>query len=176
MDNFIWPCNFSSTLITENTIFPNFYNLSVCIEPIQAKSNINLGFRKIKYFVDNCLHNGIFISQTNELKKIIENTENSKIIFPSEPYDFTVGTVLLYKFSIITNKYFNIEYLSISSTIGENIQYTVLDTSELNHNEDNWWNKDSPSTELNNRISWEDLNLKDTNQFSPTVIKGGLEK
>lgn len=178
MNSFIWPSNFTSTLVTENTIFPNLYNLSICIEPIETKYNINLGIKKIKYFIENSLDNNIFINLSNPILSSLDKIKNTKIIFPNEPYDFTVGSLLFLKFVTISKKYFDINYLTLSSTIGDNIQYTIFnsDTYDSDSFDNYWWKIDSPFAELNNKISWEDLDIRDNNQFSPRIINGGLRK
>lgn len=178
MNNFVWPTHFACTQITNQTVFPNSYSLSICIEPISTKSNVNLGFKKLRYFVENHLHNSVFIYENSPIVDSILQLENSKVLFPVEPFDFSVASVLFCKIISITSKYFDIDYLTLDSVTGDHVQYTLSDPADagLDLDGNNWWNTDSPCTDNTSVISWEELNLKNHSSFSPIVIKGGLDK
>lgn len=178
MNHFIWPTQFACTVITENIILPNSYSLNVGVDPTTTRGNVNLGFKKLRYFIENQLHNSIFVYKDNNLVRNIINIENNKVIFPEEPHDFLVGTVLFVKLSAITNKYFDIDYITIDSTTGDHIQFTITDPAEAGVDVDSerWWTQDSPYTGVNSNINWEELNLQDSGKFSPTIIEGGLTK
>lgn len=177
MNGFIWPAHFACTVITENIILPSSYTVNVQIEP-SGKNNGNLGFKKIRSFVENQLHNSIFVSKDNQLAAAIIDSKNNKVLFPSDPYDFIVGSVLLAKFETISEKYFDIGYITIESTIGDHVQYTITDPTDAGFeiSEKLWWGIDSPYTGVNTNINWDDFNLNDGATFSPKIIEGGLTK
>lgn len=178
MNGFIWPAHFACTVITENIILPSSYTVNVHIEPTGGKNNGNIGFRKIRAFVEHQLHNSIFVSKNNHLAVSLLETKNNKVLFPSDPYDFTVGSVLMAKFETITAKYFEIGYITIESTIGDHVQYTITDPSDANleTTDQFWWGIDTPYTGSNLNVSWEDFHLSESSSFSPRIIDGGLTK
>lgn len=176
MTQFIWPAQFACTLITENAVLPNSYSISISIEPIDKQANIALGFRKLRHFVENHLHNSIFICKDNPLAAALENVENNRVIFPSEPYDYCVGSILYTKFLTICDKYFDIEFITIDSAVGDHVQYTIIDPDEcgLDLEGEHWWNSDTADTGTGNTMSWKELNIKEGSSFEPTIIQGGL--
>jgi hypothetical protein len=174
LEPYIWPATFACTLVTGNLIIPNQYSINVSIEPV-APTEIAMGFRKLRTFVDSMLHNSIVIFSENELTTSFKNLDTTVVYFPTEPYDYFVGCVLLRKFQIITEKYFEIGLITIDSAIGDHIQYCIRDPEEtgLELIGDHWWNKDSLDTGSDSNITWNDLDLNDGPKFEPRIIKGG---
>jgi len=171
---FIWPAGFACTLITENIIVPNSYAISVHIEP-NGQSNIGLGFRKLRYFIEHYLQNSILISKDHPLVPVLKSMDTNLVIFPVDPYDFYVGGILLSKFANITQKYFDIDCITLDSGVGDHIQYCIEEPEDcgLELKGDHWWNMDSTSTGSQDEDSWEGLNLDDGPKFEPRIIKGG---
>ena len=176
-EQYVWPTSFVCTLITDKIILPNQYSINVGIEPVNP-SDVNLGFRRLKAFVDNFLHNSIFISQDHLLLKPLETVSTNIVVFPTEPYDYFAGTVLFRKFESITANYFDIGFITIDSAIGDHIQYCIKssDESELDLTGEHWWNMDNIDTGIGNKLSWTDLDIHDSPKFEPKVIKGGLSE
>lgn len=144
--------------------------------PIDAvPGSITAGFNKLRYFVDNHLHNSIFISKTNPLVEPLSKLKNNLVVLPTEPYDLYVGHVLYTKFLSITEKNFHIDMISIDSVIGDNICYNILDTDGcgLDLEGDHWWNSDNTWTGSGPVESWGDIGLSNSPKFEPKIIKGG---
>jgi len=176
---FIWPTSFVCTLITEQLILPTSYNISISIDPSsQSQFNINTGFRKLRSFVDLRLQNSVFICKTSPLLTAIEGIGNNQVIFPTEPYDYFVGCVLYNKFIAITEQYFQIEFISIDSVVGDNVQYTIGDPEEsgLDLDGDVWWNRDTLDTGIGDDFLWDDLDIGVSTKFEPRIIQGGLSE
>lgn len=172
---FIWPTEFVCTIITENIIIPNSYSINISIVPVNNSGNLNVGFKKLRHFVESYLHNSVFISKDNPLVEPLSNTETNLVLFPTEPYDFFVGSVLYSKFLSISEKYFHIDLLMIDSAIGDHVKYSIMDPEEcgLDLSGDHWWNMDSTNTGIPRDSSWGELDLKDFPRFEPRIIKGG---
>lgn len=172
---FSWPTSFACTLITEKLIVPNSYNINLSIEPINSSTGFSAGFKKVRYFIENYLHNSVFIYQDSNLVKTLKDTESNIVLFPTHPYDYFVGSVLYRKFLSITEKYFHIDFISIDSAVGDRIQYSIMDPEDcgLDLNGEYWWNTDSTNTGLNPDAKWDDLNTDDLPKFEPRIIKGG---
>jgi hypothetical protein len=176
MDSFVWPSEFACTIVTENLILPNIYNVSVGLEPTTSNTDdINLGFKKLKYFINYCLQNSILVHQETDIAKSLVNLNNNLVFLPTDPYDYLIGSILYRKFSTIAEKCFDIVFLGIDSSVGDRVQYTITGNNEIDVdlNGNFWWNEDSVNTGRNNHPSWEELNLKESPKFSPIVIKGG---
>ena len=176
LEQFIWPTSFACTLVTEQVVIPNLYSLNISIEPLDnGQNNIPLGFKKIRHFVDNYLHNSIFIFKDHPLVSSFENIDTDVVLFPTDPYDYFVGSVLYSKFLSITSKFFHIDLITIDSSIGDNVQYCIRDPEEcgLDLSGENWWNMDTADTGRDNNASWGELALDSSPRFNPRIIKGG---
>jgi len=181
MTQFIWPTNFACTIITEQIVLPTIYNVSVSIDPMSPKvhSDINTGFKKLRSLVDIRFQNSIFLFQNSPMVETMANAVNNLVVFPTEPYDHFVGCVLYRKFLAITEKYFDIDFITIDSLVGDHVQYSIEHPEEsgLELAGDYWWNEDSLDTGSGNDISWDDLNIGVVGpKFEPRVIRGGLSE
>lgn len=179
LENFVWPSNFSCTIITENVIVPNYYSIKISIEPnAQIQNNIAIGFRKIKYFIENNLQNSVFINKNHPSVEMLKQFDTGAVYFPTEPYDFFVGSILYTKFVSITKKYFDINHITLDSLIGDNIQYSIHNSEDcgLDLTGEHWWNMDNINTGSDEQILWEELNIYDGPKFQPKIIKGGLSE
>jgi hypothetical protein len=177
LTQFNWPASFACTIINDNLILPTTYNISVSVDPIsQTQFDINTGFKKLRSFFDVRLQNSIFICKTNPLATALVGIGNNQVIFPTEPYDYFVGCVLYKKLLTITEQYFQIDFITIDSLVGDNVQYTIIDPEEsgLELEGDHWWNKDTLDTGVGDDIIWDDLDIGIGPKFSPRIIQGGL--
>jgi len=174
LEHYVWPTSFACTLVTDKIILPNSYTLTVGIDPVDP-ANLSLGFKKLKTFIDTFLHNSIFVHSENPVLALLDGLETNLVKFPTDPYDHFVGCVLFRKFQSITHKYFDIEFITIDSAIGNNIQYCIRDPEEtgIELSGEQWWNQDNIDTGLGLQISWMDLDLQDGPKFEPRIVKGG---
>ena len=179
LTQFIWPTSFVCTIVTENLVLPTSYTISVSVDPSSGSQlNINTGFRKLRSFVDIKLQNSVFISKDSKLHGPLTEIGNNRVLFPTEPYDFFVGCILYNKFLSITHEYFQIDFISIDSAIGDHVQYTIGDPAEsgLDLDGDFWWNKDTLDTGTGDDILWDDLDIGIATKFEPRIIQGGLSE
>jgi hypothetical protein len=179
IDQVVWPTEFGCTLVTDTLILPNFYNIAISVEPIDANAaNIGLGFRKLRHFVDEQLTNSIIVCQDSPIVDTLHSYDTNIILLPVEPYDFFVGAILYNKFLKITEKYFHISQLSIDSVVGDRVQYSIIDPEDcgLELKGEYWWNMDSVNTGTGDTQTWEELNISDGPRFEPRIIKGGLSE
>jgi len=174
LEPYIWPTSFACSLVTNNILLPNHYTITVGIHQVDPVC-FSLGFTRLKTFIDNFLHNSIFIFQSHELTELFLKLDTNVVKFPTEPYDHFVGCVLLRKFQSITYKYFEIEHITIDSAIGDNVQYCIRDPEEtgLELSGEQWWNNEHLDTGKGISVSWTDLDLQDGPKFEPRIVKGG---
>jgi len=176
ISQFVWPTGFSCTIVSENRIVPNSYSLTISIVPTDnSPGNISTGFRKIGYFVDTMLHNSVLICKDNPLLPSLTDITTNIVLLPTDPYDYFVGSVLYRKFLSITEKYFHIDVISVDSSLGDRINYSIMDPEEcgLDLQGDHWWNLDSTHTGRGPDIGWGDLEELTGPRFEPRIIKGG---
>lgn len=177
--SFVWPVEFGCTLIIEKLILPNFYNIRISVEPLaNGECNITSGFQKIRYFVDNYLHNSILISSENNFMTVLDQAETNLVVLPVEPYDYYVGCILYSKLASISEKYFDISQIIIDSLVGDKIQYNIQypEESGLDMQGEHWWNVDTAHTGGREQGSWDSLDLDDKPNFQPKIIRGGLSE
>ena len=175
---FVVSLDFSCSIINDKVVYPNLYTIKVGIDPLESGENIGLGLQRIKYLTHNYLQNSIFVWEEYEHLSNLKEFGNNLILFPAETYDFFIGAVLMVKFQTITSNYFDIQYLTIASMIGDNVQYNIVSPydSNLQLQGDYWWNQDNVYTGSNTKTTWNELNLTNESKFKPTIIKGGLSE
>ena len=176
---FVLPLDFGCTVLNDNQLLPNVYRISLGANPIEEQMEyLGLGFQKIKYMTEFLLEDSIILEKTSPLLETLDTLDNNLVCLPCEPYDVFVGSILMKKFQSITENYFDIQYMSISSLLGGNIQFNLLSPYEadLDLDGDHWWYLDTSHTGSKSSITWNDLNLTELPKFRPTVIKGGLSE
>lgn len=176
---FVWPIDFTCTIVNERSFIPNHYSLKLSIDPVLPIDNsIGLGFKRLRHLVDNYLNNSLVINKENPYYETIKTTDTSLVVLPCEPYDYYMGSILLNKFLSISEKYFDISQMTIDSAVGDRIQYTLWDPYDcgLDLGGEHWWNWDNLSTNSDTTITWKDVKLNSSQRFEPTVIKGGLSE
>lgn len=173
------PISFTCNIVTDNILVSNVYDLKIGIDPLpDGADNLGIGFQKIKFLFDAQLQNSVILDHSHPLVESLGTLENNLVLCPCEPYDFYVGSVLMAKLQAITEKYFEIQYVSIASLVGDNIQYNIIDPydSELELDGKHWWNSDDISTGATTVVTWDDLKLTENPVFNPKVIRGGLSE
>lgn len=176
---FVLPLDFGCTVLNDNQLLANVYRINLGANPIEEQiENLGLGFQKIKYLTEFLLNDSIILEKSSPLLETLDTLDNNLVCLPCEPYDVYVGSILMKKFQAITENYFDIQYLSISSMLGGNVQFNLLSPydSDLDIDGDHWWNSDSINTGSKSSITWNDLSLTEVPKFRPTVIKGGLSE
>ncbi len=176
---FVLPLDFGCTILNDNRLLSNVYHVKLGVDLVEEEGNsAGIGFQRIKYLTDYYLQNSIFLDQNTDLFKDLDKLDNNLVCFPCETYDAYIGSILMSKFQSITEKYFEVQYLSIASLIGDYVQYNLLSPYDLDLelDGDHWWNQDNVYTGSKKLITWEELNLTETPKFKPVVVKGGLSE
>jgi len=175
-DVFVWPAEFACTIIDENIILPNHYNLKIYIEPyIPITETFGIGFEKLKHVIFNVLSNSIIINQNNPISASLTSVANNVVHLPTEPYDYYLGTILFSKFVSVTEKYFDIYQITIDSAVGDRVQYSINEMHDFQEkfSGEHWWTQDNPDVTGKRKVNWEGLPIDDMPKFSPKIIKGG---
>jgi hypothetical protein len=176
LTTFVVPIDFACTIVNENLILSNVYQIKLAIDPNDSSDKIGIGFQRIRHLVDNCFQNSVLVNQSNKLAKEFSEIENNVVYLPCEPYDLYVGSIILSKLLAVTNEYFDIQYLTVASAVGDSVQYTVHSPFDcgLDIEGEHWWNSDTVSTGHKTVVTWDELNLIPAPAFQPTLVQGGL--
>jgi len=197
---FSWNTNFDATVLIDDVIYPNNYQVSISFIP--KSNNIktqNIGFERIKYLLNRLCENAVIFNPKDKTQKIWFTMPVNKILLPGSPYDQLLGVCLYRKIQSIAGEFFHFGHLSVDSKLGDRVKYTVdNDSFENKHlnvtewvdsNIDPWWNRNDTATFdqridantiWNGATTWKDLGYDTDNtkakSFKPTVIDGGREK
>jgi hypothetical protein len=180
-DSFTWPAHFSCVLILEDALFPVDYTLTVDMTPDVAQAtSTSIGLKKIKEFITRFVDNAIVISQYHSFLSQLQKLKTNTVELPQDPNDYLFASILFQKLNSIAYDYFSIKKITVDSSIGDHVQYTVNSSSNtykeiLDRNE--WWKQDNVKTNNYNQFpSWEDLNIMVSTRFSPKIVKGGRDE
>jgi len=170
---FTWPETFNCSLVKNNSIYPNQYTISVSmIAEVIDDDAIRLGFKKVKHFINHYIKNSILIKYDNPLLTKLNSIETNTIQLPEEPHDFIFASVLFHKFSAILENTITITEITIDSSIGDRVKYTV-NAGKQTLGGNFWWNFDSPETnDIDVFPSWNDVIIH--NKFEPKIVLGGI--
>ena len=139
-NTFTWPTNFSCSLVIENNIYPNQYNIEISMFPNGSDSDIlKNGFKKLKHFIKLYLNNSILIKEGHPFLIKLDTLETTTVQLPEEPTDYILASVLFHKFSSILDKDITITQITVDSELGDRVKYTV-DTGNKILNNSSWWN------------------------------------
>ena len=196
---FSWKGNFDATVVVDDVIYPNRYNIQISFIPKTKEiRQQKLGFEKIKYLIERLCENSIIFSPKDQTKEYWFKMPVNKILLPGSPYDQLLAVVLYSKILAIAGNYFHFGNLTVDSKLGDSVKYTVDTNSYENKHlevtdwcESNitpWWTRDDTAT-FDQRInakniwqgahSWKDLGYdseQKQGKFTPTVIDGGRNK
>ncbi len=177
--HFVLPVSFDCIIVSDDRLVSNIYNLRLGIDLSEDPTiNISLGINRIRYLVETKLQGSIITENNWKNIQTLDSLDNNVVKLPCELYDVFVGSVLMAKIQTITEKYFDILYLTVSSLLGDQIQYNILSPydCQLELEGDHWWNQDNVYTGSKQSTTWDELNLTEGPKFRPTLIKGGLSE
>lgn len=197
---FTWETKFDATVVVDDCIYPNRYNVTLGFLPkVKSINEQNIGFERTKYIFNTLCENSIIFSPRDKTMPYWFKMPVNKLLLPGSPYDQLLGTVLFQKLNVVLENFFHLGYLTVDSKLGDSIKYTIDNESikTVTHdigfwNEDNidpWWTRNDTAT-FDQRIdsktiwtgatTWKDLGYESKpvkkQNFTPTVIDGGREK
>lgn len=107
----------------------------------------NVAMERIKYFLNECLENGIFVQDTEH--KVIEKYASCGFkvcTVPEEPYDQIITLMLLTKLNSITEGRLVITDITLGSRISDQVKFTCdIENPRGPFEEHGWWLDNSTS-------------------------------
>ena len=140
--------SFQAGVYFQEEFLMNLYTLNLYME-VETESirEQNVAMERIKYFLNECVENSIFVQDTEQ--KIIEkyNSCGFKVCtVPEEPYDQIITLLLLTKLNSITEGRLVITDITLGSRMSDDVKFTCDIESPLGPLETHgWWMDNSTS-------------------------------
>lgn len=134
--------DFQAGVYFKDEFLMNVYTISLYME-VETESirEQNIAMERIKYFLNDCLENSIFVQDTEH--KTIEKymTCGFKVCtLPEEPYDQIVAILLLTKLNSITEGRLVITDITLGSRISDQVKFTCdIESPRGPFEEQGWW-------------------------------------
>jgi hypothetical protein len=140
--------SFQAGVYFENEFLMNVYSISLYME-VETESirEQNVAMERIKYFLNDCLENSIFVKNT-EIKTIERYAScGFKVCtVPEDPYDQIITLMLLTKLNSITEGRLIITDITLGSRISDQVKFTCDIDNPLGPFEDHgWWTDNGTS-------------------------------
>ena len=144
-------------------IIPYRYSLTASIQHTDdepEEDDIVTALKKIHHFLDVVLASGLAISIDNDLATILyredgPSLENPPILFPDEPTDAMMATILFHKLNAFMGPRLFLSDLTFKEETGAGISFTVSGEDEIlpsmeewmgdNYFSEPWWHRDDPT-------------------------------
>lgn len=160
MTDLQWTTSWNSVIAYEDQLLPNIYTVTIHFDVATDNAeDQNIAFERIKFFVDNILHDAIFCGIDDPLADFFMKTFKQRLVtFVRSPQDLTVAATLFAKFNSIADGKINIESIQLGSTQGNEVfvnfdsefaeESTMLTTNELIKESDRspWWFREDCGT------------------------------
>lgn len=116
---------FCTTMILEDIIIPNTWNITVTLIPNQGKNKFyNKAMDRLQYYITEILDNSIFVSK-DSVHSISELPFKAQVhIFPDDPWDHLIAMCLYTKFNSICEQVFYIDNITISSHQARSVSHS----------------------------------------------------
>ena len=140
--------SFQAGVYFQEEFLMNLYTLNLYME-VETESirEQNVAMERIKYFLNECLENSIFVQDTEQ--KIIEkyNTCGFKVCtVPEEPYDQIITLLLLVKLNSITEGRLIITDITLGSRISDKVRFNCdIESPRGPLEASGWWTDSSTS-------------------------------
>jgi hypothetical protein len=196
MDTCKHSISFVATVVVDNMLVPNVYNVSYSFRVNTADfEQQNIAFNRIKHLFDVRFGNSLILSRRHPKWKTLTKYDNNIVVMPEEPADFTVACAIFRKLQAVVGDRFQILLVQLNSGIGDQVEYFITkdDDDEMEgmleglDDKEVWWNDSTPNlNKIQNYVSWSsfgldwdtpkektELPLAKILQFNPKVIEGG---
>ena len=108
--------HFSTTVIVEDIIIPNSWNIKVKLIPNNNKNKLyNKAMERIQYYISEVIDNSIFVGAHN-LSKVLQIPFQAQVhVFPDDPWDHLIAMCLYTKITAMCEEVFYVDSIVINS-------------------------------------------------------------
>mgnify|MGYP005668596411 CR=1 FL=1 len=116
---------FSTTVILEDIIIPNQWDITVTLIPDGKHSKLyNKAMERVQYYFEEVLDNSIFVGRNNVANLSTLNFKAQVHIFPDDPWDHLIAMCLYVKLNSMLEGVFHVENVVISSHQSRGISHS----------------------------------------------------
>ncbi len=179
IDSCNWKTTITSMVVVDNLIVPNHYDISLHFSVKTPDPLLqNIAFDRIKFWIMQVLNNSVLIhDQHPQYTSFMNLLQNNFVDLPVDPADYYLVQAVWSKLTKITGGNVDISVVELSSDLSDGVCF-VADGSELSvldidgvSKKHQWWNSDTPKTNLHqDYVPWKQFGL-DFNQESLTKSK-----
>jgi hypothetical protein len=148
----------------EGSFIMNVYDIALSMEVETASiREQNIAMDRIKYFLQECLANSVFVHDTE--KKVAEKYTQAGIkvcTLPEEPYDQIICLLLLLKLNSITEGRLSITDISLVSELSDDVKfnYSIEETESQPYGTEGWWAEPSTTISDSPKVNKKDKIVK----------------
>jgi len=123
MADLTWNRSWDSTILYEDQLLPNTYNISVDFNVLTDDGeDQNISMDRLKYFIDTILQDGVFCKIDDSRASIFVDIFKQRLVtFVLQPQDLVVASTLFSKFTKIVEGKLEIECIRLSSSQGDGV-------------------------------------------------------
>lgn len=192
--NLNWSATLQTTVVVEDSILPNTYEIQFdLITNTEIPEEQFIYFNRLRWFVEAKLHLSTIINNASPLFHNLSAFDQTIMQVSDRPSELLIAAILSQKASAIMDGKLIVNEITLGSSLGEYIRYTIthediIDAAELfpwiKSGEKVWWRRgDTSINDIDSTIiPWEELNLTtekkkmaDVKKFTPTIITGGKD-
>lgn len=196
IDNCNWKTTIACMVAIDGFMVINHYDITIHFSVKDPNPELqNIGFDRIKFWVNNVLSNSIIISDSNPKYNILKELhQNNFVELPVDPVDYYLIQAIWCKLNKITNGIIDVSVIELTSDLSDGVCF-IADGAEVGvlDREDHpkkkcWWYSETPKSNLQQDfVPWKEFGL-DFNQkpltkskkpariikvknFNPTLVK-----
>ena len=126
---------FSTTMIIEDVVIPNTWNITVQLVPNTSKNKLyNKAMERVQYYIQEILDNSIFVGSHN-LKLLSEIPFKAQVhVFPDDPWDHLIAMCLYTKINSMCEEVFFVDNINISSHQARSVSHNFSEVDGGNEN------------------------------------------
>jgi len=126
---------FSTTMIIEDVVIPNTWNITVNLMPNTAKNKLyNKAMERVQYYIQEILDNSIFVGSHN-LKLLSEIPFKAQVhVFPDDPWDHLIAMCLYTKINSMCEEVFFVDSITINSHQARSVSHNFSEADGGNEN------------------------------------------
>ena len=137
---------FCTGIVYNNEFAINVYDVTLHMTTVSmSPEQQNIAYDRISYWVNEVLQDSVLISGDSKVLDAYKATRQRLIVFPHDPVDQIVGTMLYLKLNAITEDRLVVTGVELGSSYGDDVIYLHYDGEEIGPlSGTGWWTDSRP--------------------------------